>query len=278
MTDFTKLYNEYGRYNIFYNQLSFPSPSEEYSWRRTKKLLHNEAAIRIREILKEKKQVSVLDIGCGNGAFLIRLAYEFPSVSVQLLGIELSKPFVEYANQAVKGKKLKNVSFQQVDFEKESLKGEYDIIVSSEVLEHVEKPEAFLKKVHMLLVVGGYFLLSTPNGKNIIKYPLFFLKGFITRFHEKEIKKVLSAHEETLKLAEHEQHLFIFTYALLKRKCKQAGFGVYKTPRSTTFFGGPFLDDHSFLFSLTILFDTICNLLPFSNLGWDTIVFTRKEK
>jgi SAM-dependent methyltransferase len=44
------------------------------------------------------------------------------------------------------------------------LPGEYfDVIFSDMVLEHVERPEAFLVEVHRLLKPGGCFMFRTPN-------------------------------------------------------------------------------------------------------------------
>lgn len=40
----------------------------------------------------------------------------------------------------------------------------YDVIVSVEVLEHVEEDGLFLDQVHRVLKPGGCFLMTTPNG------------------------------------------------------------------------------------------------------------------
>ncbi len=254
-----------------------PSPSMEHAWRRTKTLLHEEAKKKIQDLLKKKKQVSMCDIGCGNGAFLIRLAQELRNPRVVCLGIDLSNPFVNYAQAAAKAKDIIGVSFKQVDFEKENIDQKFDIVISSEVLEHVGKPDIFLKKIHALLFEGGYFFLSTPNGNNLIKYLLFPLKRYISKKHEEDIKKFLTPQEEKFKLSEQEQHLFVFSHKFLIQMLKNAGFEIYKIPRSTTFFGGKILDENPLLFAGSLLFDSFCNLFPFPQIGWDIIMFCRKK-
>lgn len=42
--------------------------------------------------------------------------------------------------------------------------GSYDLIVSVEVLEHVEEDEKFVSEVHRVLKPGGRFIMTTPNG------------------------------------------------------------------------------------------------------------------
>ena len=41
---------------------------------------------------------------------------------------------------------------------------EFDLVVSVEVLEHVEEDELFVREVARVLKPGGFFLMTTPNG------------------------------------------------------------------------------------------------------------------
>ena len=47
--------------------------------------------------------------------------------------------------------------------------GSFDIVVSVEVLEHVEEDGLFLDHVHRVLKPGGTFLMTTPNGDYLRK-------------------------------------------------------------------------------------------------------------
>lgn len=277
MSDSRKLYEEYARYNILYNQLNLPSPSIEYSWRRTKILLQQEARCIINKFLPHKDKIFVADLGCGNGALLIRLAQEIKDKKVIYNGFELAQAFVDYGNQAAKMKQLKNLQFCQLDMEKDELPQKFDLIICSEVLEHLHKPLNFLKKVYQALNMGGYFLLTTPNSKNLIKYPFGFLKNFIHQRHERSWQQALTAKEAKFKLADQEQHIYIFGFAELKKTLQQLGFSIYRTPRSTTVFGGAVLDNHPGLMGLTMIFDSLVNLLALPQLGWDNIMFCKKE-
>lgn len=279
MTNLNKLYQAYGEYNILYNQLNMPSPSMEYAWRKTKKIIQDEAE---KIINKTKKDLTICDVGCGNGALIIRLAELSRSLHQQRIkykGYELSQPFVNYGRQAVEFKNLSNVSFNHLDIEKDSLPDKFDIIICSEVLEHLHNPRQVLEKLYQSLNDDGHLLLSTPNSKNLIKYPLFFLKKIISSKDSQEISKVLTREEQKHKLAELEQHLYVFSQVELKQLLKDVGFTVIKEPRSTTLFGGPFLDNHSLLFAITIISDFLFDLISLPQLGWDNIfVCSKKSK
>lgn len=272
-----QLYQDYGTYNILYNQLNLPSPSVEYSWYRTKHLLQDEASRIIREKLKEKKEITVCDLGCGNGALLIRLAQEFKNQPVKFTGLELSSPFVDYGKKAALIKDLSAVSFYLFDVESEKFKTTYDLIIQSEVLEHMIRPDQTLRRIYAALNPQGVFLLSTPNIKNWVKYPFFFLKSLVAKNNQKDLRKQLTKSEEKYKLAEQEQHLHVYSFSELSNALKKIGFSIYSTPRSTTLFGGPFLDKHLVIFSILIFFDFILNFLPFPQIGWDLIFFAKKN-
>ncbi|RJR55017.1 MAG: SAM-dependent methyltransferase [Desulfobacteraceae bacterium] len=44
----------------------------------------------------------------------------------------------------------------------------FDIVVSVEVLEHVEQDMLFIRQIHRVLKPGGVFLMTTPNGDYVV--------------------------------------------------------------------------------------------------------------
>lgn len=161
-------------------------------------------------------------------------------------------------------------------YRKKAIPKGVDAVICSEVLEHLQEPEEFIKKINRSLNMGGYLLLSTPNARNWVKYPLFFLKNQIGKKSEERLKKELTKKEGKYKLAEEEQHLHVYGQDELVGLLKKSGFDVYKIKRCTTFFGGPFLDRHPLLLGSTMVFDSIMNLLGMTRIGWDNLVFARK--
>lgn len=82
----------------------------------------------------------VLDIGSGRGY----LAYEMAKAGAKVTGIELSKKNVDISKGFYK---LPNLQFILGDALKDLTKGEFDTVVMSNVLEHIDDRIGFLKKV-----------------------------------------------------------------------------------------------------------------------------------
>lgn len=100
----------------------------------------------------------VLDIGCGAGHFEFLLS---KSVA-KIIGCDISKSLVELLNQ---NPKPENVEFVCLDVTKsppkESL-GFFDKIICTDVMEHVESPEALLDFVAGVLKRGGVGVVTLP--------------------------------------------------------------------------------------------------------------------
>src|SRR5438105_2636500 len=56
---------------------------------------------------------SVLDIGCGPGGWAIEVAFAHPDIDV--IGIDISKTMVDYANSRAQVQELDNVRFEMMD-------------------------------------------------------------------------------------------------------------------------------------------------------------------
>lgn len=100
---------------------------------------------------------SCVEVGCGSGATITRLAHRFR----EALGIDI----FDYAS-AFEGQKRKydasNTSFRQLDLEKELPDERFDRLISFEVIEHL-KDENSVKGYYDLLIPGGMAAISVPN-------------------------------------------------------------------------------------------------------------------
>lgn len=108
------------------------------------------------DIKRKLKTPRVLDLGCGDGRFTSFIG-EFSNAD----GIELSEEAVKTAQE-----KYPHVNFFQgsaLDFEFE--KNLYDLVVSQEVIEHVEDQHKYLDICCNALNKGGYLIMTTPNKK-----------------------------------------------------------------------------------------------------------------
>ncbi len=93
-----------------------------------------------------------LDIGCANGVFVEAALAVGKSAS----GIERSATAVQQAVQ-------KGLSVAQSQIEDLPLATKYGCITAFDVIEHVLKPDAFLKEIAIRMAPGGVCVLTLPN-------------------------------------------------------------------------------------------------------------------
>ena len=94
----------------------------------------------------------VLDVGCGDGAFLD----EARAAGLQAHGIELNKDAREKATS--KGHEVLDSLLQDLDG---SL--QYDLVTAFQVLEHIADPVQFLRSMARVVRPGGYLAVAVPN-------------------------------------------------------------------------------------------------------------------
>ena len=108
--------------------------------------------------IRESEPESVLDFGCGAGTYVTApLAEEFPHI--RFVGVDADAESIYYAQQQYL---MENLRFASVGSE-EAL-ATYDMVIASEVIEHVDEPVAFLKMLVDRLNPDGRLLLTLPNG------------------------------------------------------------------------------------------------------------------
>jgi len=112
-------------------------------------------AIALRETLAELNFGSCLEIGCGTGKNTEWLL----SKSKEILAIDLSEEMLAKAKEKIKSEK---VLFQQFDINQPwtFASKQFDLIVFSLMLEHIENLDAIFKQASNSLVKGGYVYIG----------------------------------------------------------------------------------------------------------------------
>jgi SAM-dependent methyltransferase len=95
---------------------------------------------------------SVLDIGCGNGA----LAYDLAQKAKSVVGIDIEEKNIVKAKTKFN---KPNIKYLSGDATKDLSGEKFDVIVLSNVLEHIEDRETFLKRLKGL---ASKFLIRVP--------------------------------------------------------------------------------------------------------------------
>jgi ubiquinone/menaquinone biosynthesis C-methylase UbiE len=101
-----------------------------------------------------------LDAGCGDGRHLAALAAELPP---RRAGVDLSERILETARARVDAD-FRQASLEELPF----AAGEFDLVLCSQVIEHVPDAERAVAELHRVLKAGGTLVISTDNERNTV--------------------------------------------------------------------------------------------------------------
>jgi 2-polyprenyl-3-methyl-5-hydroxy-6-metoxy-1,4-benzoquinol methylase len=110
----------------------------------------------IKETIRPLKFQSVIDVGCGQGSLLAELRLEFPYIKPS--GVDVSESAIELAR-----KRVPDGDFRVLDITRTSLDAKYDLVLCSEVLEHI--PDDVVAIQNLRKMTKEYLLVSTPQGR-----------------------------------------------------------------------------------------------------------------
>ena len=113
----------------------------------------------------------------------------------QVTGVDISERAVEIAQTAATDLGLQNVTFVHGDVMTKR-KGEYDLVISFEVIEHLPDDYLFLKQVAQNLTASGRLILSTPSHENWLYRLGFYQKfdrevGHLRRYSKTSLRTVV---------------------------------------------------------------------------------------
>ncbi|CAL4137198.1 unnamed protein product, partial [Meganyctiphanes norvegica] len=108
--------------------------------------------------------LNILDVGCGGGILCEPLA----RLGAQVTGVDAAQENISVAEIHAQRdhRVLKNVNYICGTIEEHSVSVgsmQYDAVVASEVLEHVDQPEVFIDSCASLIKPGGSLFLTTIN-------------------------------------------------------------------------------------------------------------------
>lgn len=113
----------------------------------------------ILRIIQKNRIKDILDYGAGDGQLVRKLT----SHGLNVIGWEHSEIGVA---RATKESDLRGMKSKVVITPKDlkNYAGRFDLVIMSEVIEHLEKPEDELLPILALLKSGGYFIATVPSG------------------------------------------------------------------------------------------------------------------
>ena len=160
--DITKLNKKV--YEDIYSSESTPSYDRYYQYAKQIKLEKNPIEFLCdkeytyypaKEYLKGKKRLDILEVGCGYGY----LSYAMSKLGHNVTGIDISKNAIKFAKSNFGGNYIADSleNFNSKNNQK------FDLIVATEVIEHLTNPTEFMSIGLKLLKNEGKIILTTPN-------------------------------------------------------------------------------------------------------------------
>jgi len=187
----------------------------------------------ILKVTGEIKGKKVLDLGCGDGA----LSYLLQRRGALVTGVDNEQQGLDFAQKNVSEAKFVNASAYDLPFPDES----FDLVVSSELIEHLDRPETMLSETKRVLKPAGRLVLTTPH--RLTEKP-----GDKYHFHEffpEELESLVKTDFNFTKviLSHHVFWYGLYTYAA--RKFKNRQFGMWFINALTLWFNwNPFLIEY----------------------------------
>ena len=132
--------------------------------------------------------IRILDIASGEGALSLRLreSRNKQKFADEFLNVDIRPP-----------KQPLVFDYCQINLNDEAqlqtlvddFRGQFDIILGIETIEHLENPRMYLYYLQELLSDKGHILISTPNINNPFTRRRFYKKGILEQFTDKDLKE-----------------------------------------------------------------------------------------
>ncbi len=111
-----------------------------------------------------------LDLGCGRGMIITRLAEMFPKST--FVGLDLSRDAIQWAKDNSQSKKLRNVEFvvrDLSDFDQNADKAAYDFVSTFDAVHDQAQPLRMLRGIHRTLKRDGVYLMQDIKGSSFVR-------------------------------------------------------------------------------------------------------------
>lgn len=111
--------------------------------------------------------MQALDVGCGRGRILIRLAELYPDS--RFTGMDLSDEAISSARDEASYKQLSNVDFVAADlsdFDETAPAGAFDLVTTFDAIHDQAKPRNVLKGIYRALKNDGIYLMQDIRGSS----------------------------------------------------------------------------------------------------------------
>ena len=212
---------------------------EENPWGYAKRLRFVREAITTEYMGRSPGSIRVLDVGCGNGSLM---AIPLARCGFEVTGVDLHRPSIERAQRMASA--TPNARFMEATVT-DLVAPLFDVILLSEVLEHVSDPEALLRDSLRHLKPQGIVVVTVPNGFGEFEIDWWIFRTFrlqkaidlIRRLRRKGRSRTAQAGPQDLPATDNEDcgHVQFFRRGRLRKLFQECSLAVAKES------AGPFI-------------------------------------
>lgn len=132
----------------------------------------------IEPLYKKNDSIKILDLGCGTGILSIEMLRMFPNARAVLYD---QKYVTDLTRKIVLDYQINDrVSIQSGDFVKDEIKGNYDFIIASGIMDFVGELDTMVKKIKRLLRSKGRVYVSSHGIKDDFTEPKDKILGWLS--------------------------------------------------------------------------------------------------
>lgn len=111
------------------------------------------------------EKIRILDVGCGTG---VNVTIPLANIGYSVVGLDTDLATIERARQLSKG--ISNIDFRKSELSESQFPESFHVVICSEVLEHLKKPEILVQQIYNVLKDNGLILITVPNGYGYFEY------------------------------------------------------------------------------------------------------------
>lgn len=152
----------------------------------------------IREWIGTQQPLSILNAGCGSG----ELSFLFAEDGHKVEGIDPVQEYVDLAQATLTSAPeaiRPRVTFGQASVESYQTDRKFDVVVATDVLEHIEDADAAFAKLVSLVKPGGRIVITVPAGQWLFGYHDVML-GHYRRYTKSTLRRLVEPHVQMKKM------------------------------------------------------------------------------
>jgi 2-polyprenyl-3-methyl-5-hydroxy-6-metoxy-1,4-benzoquinol methylase len=220
----------------------------------------------VSQILQKKEEAAVVDLGCGDGHNLFALHQHVGRDRVRYVGMDLDRVALQRAAKRIAYRGYGNIELRVGEVTHTGLPTvSADVILASEVIEHLLQPRLLLAEIRRVLKPDGVALVTTPNLSNYLRRA----GDFVDRLWKGRLRECayVGMIERTNESGFTTQqgilgHVSQQPAPAWRQLALEAGFSVSLRRGGTLAYGYPWLARHPVLFGLLCVVDGLLAFFP----------------